>query len=224
MGCCVARTTDNEFVKANRAKIIKLVKQKRCPLAKQRSFVLQRRKTVLDFLNHSTSGKKSSFIDDFNNPLLLTDSENEEDCKKLKPKAKIVKSLTKEENIILIDKDDKKNSLLTLIKPIDEILEPKSEAVKRKSVTILEGLVVLMVGDRQCGKTCIVDRLFHKKFDDDYKKTESIAVTCKELLLDKKRKITFIDTPGLEAGENYITDNLDKANIIFCVYDSTGKI
>jgi small GTP-binding protein len=112
--------------------------------------------------------------------------------------------------------------VILILKPVVE--DKKPEVDKKETVKeAYDGLVVLMVGDRQSGKTCVVNRLFHNKFDDDYTKTEQINVTSKLIILDNRKvKITVIDTPGLDAGEDYVTDHIDKVNVVLCIYDSTG--
>jgi GTPase SAR1 family protein len=67
--------------------------------------------------------------------------------------------------------------------------------------------------------------LAYKKYDDDYKPTESIITINKDINIDKaSHKMKLIDTPGLDEEDNQAIELIRQANIVIFVYDVTGTI
>jgi hypothetical protein len=104
---------------------------------------------------------------------------------------------------------------------IEELRPP--EKVTSQIKFKIEELVVLIIGDKQSGKTSIFNRLVYKKYNDDYQSTEAIKVIAKDVNIDKcPHRIRFIDTPELNTWED-LSDYIVQANVVIYVYDCSGR-
>jgi small GTP-binding protein len=85
-------------------------------------------------------------------------------------------------------------------------------------------LVIVIVGDKQAGKTSVFNRLAFKRYDDDYQPTEKEVILERDINIDKEPQIVrLIDTPGFHLGEQFALDNIAMSHVVICVYDCAGN-
>jgi hypothetical protein len=90
---------------------------------------------------------------------------------------------------------------------------------------LTDEIVVILIGNKQAGKTSIFNRLVYKTYEDDYNITQHTLSIIKEVSIDNNllKKFKFIDTPGLPADDETL-DLLKQSHIVLMVYDVSGKI
>jgi small GTP-binding protein len=119
------------------------------------------------------------------------------------------------EQIVVKKAEPSSKSLITLV---------KLEEAKKEGKEKLDQLTVVVIGEKQAGKTSIFNRLAYKKYDDDYKVTEEVTIMERNINIDKAaHKMKLIDTPGLNKGEINAVEHVKTAHIVIFVYDITGK-
>lgn len=88
-------------------------------------------------------------------------------------------------------------------------------------------LKVILVGESGVGKTCIIYRYVHEKFNDETLSTIAISSEEKTITLkdENKTKMTFQiwDTCGQEKYRNIASIFFKDAHAVILVYDSTSK-
>jgi small GTP-binding protein len=82
-----------------------------------------------------------------------------------------------------------------------------------------------LIGDKSVGKTCLKQRFFAKKFQDQSIATLGVNQTMKivNLLDNKKVKLICFDTAGAEQFKSLTTNYYRNADGVLLVYDVTDK-
>ena len=85
-------------------------------------------------------------------------------------------------------------------------------------------LKVILVGDTEVGKSCIIERYVDDKFCDKYKSTISFEFCTKTVEINGKNyKLQIWDTAGQEQFRTLIIKYFKDSNVVIFVYDVTNK-
>uniref|UniRef100_A0A915IWS1 Uncharacterized protein n=1 Tax=Romanomermis culicivorax TaxID=13658 RepID=A0A915IWS1_ROMCU len=83
---------------------------------------------------------------------------------------------------------------------------------------------IVIIGDHNCGKSCILLRFAENKFRDDHVTTLGVDFKLKTIKLDKDRiRLELWDTAGLERYRTIYNSYYHSAHGVMIVYDITDS-
>ena len=88
-----------------------------------------------------------------------------------------------------------------------------------------DGIKVVLIGESEVGKTCIIKQFINREFDENYKANINARffITNIELPIDKRIKLFIWDTAGQEKCRSLARIFCKKAKVVILVYDITRK-
>jgi Ras-related protein Rab-6A len=84
---------------------------------------------------------------------------------------------------------------------------------------------VAVMGDQRVGKTCIISQLIKQYFNNTYQTTLGIDYNTHEIKIKDTNYVVqlhILDCTGFSAFNEVVTSNINDANFILYVYDSTN--
>ena len=90
--------------------------------------------------------------------------------------------------------------------------------------TDIPKIKLIVIGDTEVGKTCILESLINNTFLEEYKPTIGINFLVKTIQIDNKDiKLLNYDTSGQEQYKSFIPGLAKESKIILLVYEITSK-
>ena len=88
-----------------------------------------------------------------------------------------------------------------------------------------DGIKVVLIGESEVGKTCIINQFINREFDENYKAIihTQLFTTNIELPIDKRIKLFLWDTAGQKKCRSLARIFCKKAKVVILVYDITRK-
>ncbi len=84
---------------------------------------------------------------------------------------------------------------------------------------------IIFLGDQGVGKSAILNRFSHDKFEPNYQATIGLDFHTKNVTIDNVNvRLLLYDTAGQEKFKSLIPIYIRDANIVIIVYDITGII
>ncbi|VDP23597.1 unnamed protein product [Heligmosomoides polygyrus] len=100
---------------------------------------------------------------------------------------------------------------------------PTSSSVK-KPVVLLHSFQIVVVGDHNCGKSCILLRFAENAFRSDHISTLGVDFKLKTIKLGRdKIRLELWDTAGMERYRTIYNSYYHSAHGVVCVYDMTSE-